>query len=77
MLNGTKKNKNNLPKIQNLKFHNFYTTLVETFLSSMCEFWGANLLYTSDKMSSEKKWSGDMVKRYLSTKFDINLHDEF
>ena len=23
------------------------------------------------------KWSGDMVKRYLSTKFDINLLDEF
>ena len=25
----------------------------------------------------KKKWSGDMVKRYLSTKFGINLLDGF
>ena len=25
----------------------------------------------------EKKWSGDMVKRYFSTKFGINLLDRF
>ncbi len=24
-----------------------------------------------------KKWSGDMVKRYLSTKFGINMPDGF
>ncbi len=26
---------------------------------------------------NQKKWSGDMEKRYLSTKFGINLHDGF
>ncbi len=25
----------------------------------------------------QKNWSGDMVKRYLSTKFGINLLDRF
>ncbi len=28
-------------------------------------------------LKTKKKWSGDMVKTYLSTKFGINLHDGF
>ncbi len=28
-------------------------------------------------LQNRKKWSGNMVKRYLSTKFDINLFDGF
>ena len=28
-------------------------------------------------LEKKKKWSGDMVKRYFSTKFGINLPDGF
>ena len=34
-------------------------------------------LKNAKKMKNKQKWSGDMVKRYISTKFGINLLDGF
>ncbi len=33
--------------------------------------------FEKKKKKKKKKWSGDIDKRYLSTKFGINLHDGF